>query len=171
MALNPNIPPTSIACKKTIVLSTVDQLANWAVITETYFVPGLIVVPANPPTNPAIFITVGINKKVLKLGTNPNGDEYYLKIHFPDSVNIDKIYITYCVKDINSQDGFRDYVSGVPSTFVDTLKVWIANGIVYVTPHTVSRSLKFTAYGTTTNIPANAVTFYASFTATFGLPK
>ena len=164
--LHPNLAPISIACKKTITLTTTDQLANWAVITEGYSVSG-------PSFAGSIILPIaGTNKKVVKLGLNPsNGEEYYLKIHFPDSVNLNKIYITYCVKSLTYQDGYMDYVNGVPSTFVDTLISWIANGVIYVTPSTVTRSLKFTAYGTTTNIPANAVTFYATFSATLGLPK
>ncbi len=161
----PNIPPTSISCKKTIILSTVDQLNNYAVITEGYTVSGPVCAGATP------IVIAGTNKTVIRLGVDVNSNEYFLKVHFPDSANTDKLYVTYCIKDFTAQDGYRDFVNGVPAAFVTTLQNWIANGVSYITPHLVSRSLRFTAYGATTNIPANAVTFYATFSATFGLPR
>lgn len=159
--INPNVDPTAISCKKTVVLRTTDQLSNWSTIPEAYNVH-------MPNIAGSIITTItGTNKKVIKLGT-VSGQDYYLKVHFPNIPNIDKVFVTYCVRDTTVQDGYLDYVNGVPADFITALRGWISSGYT-LTPafQTIVKKIKFTAYGITTNIPANAVTFYVAFTGTF----
>jgi len=63
----------------------------------------------------------GGERRFLAFGSSPYG----MKFHYPDGVNnLNKIYITMCVKDKNYTDGIRDYVTVVS-------KEWISAAIAY----------------------------------------
>lgn len=166
--LTPNTDPTNIAFKQTIILSTVDQNNNNAALAEGFIVSG----PSLPSVTP-IFLQNG-TKAVIALSTASGNGAPYLKIHFPTSTNVDKVYITYCVANSFMADGFYDYKTGVPTSYYNALRSWIntnpSTGQAYtnVIPVVRTRSLKFSAYGNATNKPANAVTFFASLQGTFG---
>ena len=68
-------------------------------------------------------------------------------------------------------DGFYDYKTGVPATYYNALRAWINKPPASILGGLVLREkkLKFSAYGTTTNKPANAITFYINFQGNFGI--
>jgi hypothetical protein len=164
-----NANSTSITFKKTIVLSTVDQNNNNSSVTEsTYTVSG----PVSQGVSP-IFIS-GTQKAVIPLTTATGNGAPYLKIHFPNSSSPNTMYITYCVANSFMMDGFYDYKTGVPASYFNALRTWIntnpVTGGQYLngTPILRGRTLKFSAYGSSTNKPANSVTFFVKFEGTYG---
>lgn len=159
----PNTPLSQIQRKQTITLSTLDENNNNAPISEGYDVSG--------PTGTGINVIpiVGTNKVVVQLT-----GAYYLKIHFPDSSNINTMYLTYAKADSTIADGYLDYVTGVPTAFVASLKTWIAavytGAISNTTAIQVVRTLNFSAFGSTTNKPGEAVSFSIKFQTSVGGP-
>lgn len=165
--LTPNTAPSSITFKQSVILSTTDQNNNNSPVIEGYAVTG----PTAPGVNP-IFIAGG-TKALIPLTTSTGNGAPYLKIHFPTSPTGNTLYLTYAVANSNMADGYYDYKTGVPSSYFNALRAWIntnpTTGLQYVNSTTTvrSRNLKFSAYGSNTNKPANAVTFYLKFQATF----
>lgn len=165
VVLTPNTLPQNMTFKETVILSTQDQNNNNAVISEGYVVSG----PASQGVSP-IFIAGG-TKCLIPLSTASGNGAPYLKIWFPGN-NSDKLYVTYCVANSFMSDGFYDYTTGVPATYFNALRTWIgtnpSTGQPYI-PNLIprTRNLKFSAYGASTNKPANSVTFYIKYTGTF----
>lgn len=166
--LNQNTSPTLITFKKTITLSTVDQNNNNAAIAESYVISG----PSSQGVTP---ITIANGTKAVIPLTNTTGNGApYLKIHFPAGTNTNKIYITYCVANQYMADGYYDYKTGVPASYMTALRNWIntnpSSGQLYntISSTTKTRTLKFIAYGASTNKTSNAVTFYVKFQGLFG---
>lgn len=161
--VTPNTPPASITFKQSVVLSTLDQNNNNAAVAEGYTVSGPVCQGVTP-----VFIA-GNTKVVIPLSTASGNGAPYLKIHFPTSPSGNTMYLTYCVANSQMADGFYDYKTGVPTTYFNALRSWI-NGVSTSTtsgPVLKTRSLKFSAYGNSTNNPANAVTFYINLQGTF----
>jgi hypothetical protein len=79
------------------------------------------------------------------------------------------MYLTYCVQNSSMADNFYDYTTGVPSSYLAALQAWVSALYpkTYIGP--TSRSLKFSTYGSSTNQPTNARTFYITFTGSIGL--
>lgn len=166
-----NTNPASITFKKSIVLSTVDQNNNNSTVTESsYVVSG----PASQGVTP-VYLN-GQQKAVIPLTTATGNGAPYLKIHFPNLLNPNTIYITYCVANSFMMDGYYDYKTGVPASYFNALRGWIntnpSTGQAFsnAIPVVRTRSLKFSSYGSSTNKPSNAVTFFIKFEGTFGAP-
>lgn len=162
-SLNQNTNPTAITVKQTISLSTLDENNSNAPINEGYIVSG----PSCAGVTP-IFIAGG-TKAVIPLSTSSGAGAPYLKIHFPTGGG-KNIYVTYCVANPYMADGYYDYKTGIPTSYSNALKDWInlvpstvGGGVILKT-----RILKFSAYGKSTNRPANSVTFYIKLQGTFG---
>lgn len=155
-------PPSSIVFKQSVVFSAVDQNNNNAPINEGFIVSG----PVSQGITP-IFISGGA-KAVIPLTTASGNGAPYLKIWFPNQIG-NALYLTYCVANSAAPDGYYDYKTGVPTTYFSALRAWIAGGssISSISTIIASRSLKFSAYGRTSNKPANATTFYIKFQGTF----
>lgn len=166
--LNANTSPSLITFKRTINLSTVDQNNNNAPVTEAYSISG----PSSQGISP-ILIANG-TKAVIPLSTTNGNGAPYLKIHFPTAANPNTIYVTYAVANQYMADGYYDYKTGVPTAYMTALRNWIntnpSTGQVYntVLPTVRTRNLKFIAYGTSTNKPANSVTINIKFQGLFG---
>ncbi len=163
ISLYPNTNPTAITFKQTISLSTLDQNNSNAPLNEGYIVSG----PACAGVTP-IFIAGG-TKAVIPLSTASGAGAPYLKIHFPTGSG-KNLYVTYCVANPYMADGYYDYKTGVPASYFSALKSWInlVPSLISGGPILKTRTLKFSAYGNSTNKPANSVTFYVNLQGTFG---
>lgn len=164
LSLQANTPPTNISFKQTITLSTLDQNNSNAPINEGYIVSG----PSCAGITP-MFIAGG-TKAVIPLSTASGNGAPYLKIHLP-TLNEKNIYLTYAVANSLMADGYYDYKTGVPTAYYNALRAWI-NLLPSPTrfstgPVLKTRVLKFSAYGNTTNKPANSVTFFFNLQGTF----
>lgn len=166
VALIPNTNPQNISFKSTVQLFTTDSNTN-ASITEGYVVSG----PTSPGVTP---VNLGGSKFAIPLTSSSSPGSPYLKIHFPTSQNgLNKVYVTYCVANQYMMDGFYDYTTGVPTSYMNALRAWINTNPQTGQPYTNgapvvrSRTLTFSDYGDTTNKPANSVTFYIVFQGTF----
>ncbi len=153
MPLTPNLPPTSLF-KKQVIFSTVDSNTGGA-IAEGYIVsnpssPGITVIPL-----------AGGTKAVVPISTSSGNGAPYLKFHFPNG-SANTLYVTFAVKNSSMVDGYYDYKTGIPSTYRTALKDWIIGNSTYVSG-LKTKSLKFTAYGSSTNKPQEATTFYINF--------
>lgn len=167
VALIANTDPQNITFKSVVQLSTVDQNNNNAPIIEGYIVSG----PSSPGTTP---LNLSGYKIIVPLTTSSSQGSPCLKIHLPTSTNgLNKVYVTYCVVNQYMIDGYYDYTTGVPATYMSALRNWINTNPQTGQPYTNNapilrtRSLKFTGYGDLTNKPANSVTFYINFQGTF----
>jgi len=166
----PNTAPSAIAFKQEIIFSTVDKNNNNAPLTEAFIVSG----PTSPGVTQINLGGGGGTKCVIPLTTTSGNGAPFLKVHFPTVGNI--MYVTFCVSNNLMQDGYYDYKTGVPASFVTALRAWIntnpATGQPYInsngTPIVRARNLKFIAYGAGTNKPGNAVTFFLKYQGTFG---
>lgn len=163
-----NTAPASITFKQSITLSTVDQNNNNSSVSEGYIVTG----PVSQGISPISI--AGGTKLVIPLTAASGNGAPYLKIHLPVTPNGNVLYLTYCVANSQMADGFYDYKTGVPTTYYNALRTWIntnpSNGGSYfnLNPTVRARNLKFSAYGISTNKPANSITFYIKFQGTFG---
>lgn len=116
-------------------------------------------------------LSVG-SKKVIPLTNNTGQGAHFLKFTFPEASEADAvldstIYVTFCKKDSNYTDGYRDYQTSLPQSFIDDLKTWIDNGRSPLQSSGVRyRKLTFTSYGRETLQPENAVTFEIRFSYT-----
>ena len=166
MATIPNINPytSALVFKKEIQFSTTDEISGQAII-EGYNVSG--------PFNSTITsITLAGGKKcVVPISSDTGSGAPYLKFHFPNGTSSDKIYLTFAVKNSQMADGYYDYKTGIPTAYRSKLKQFI---ISHLSPSaqmaangTKTKALRFTTYGSSTNKPAEAVTFYFTFSGLF----
>lgn len=166
MATTPNIDPytSALVFKKEIQFSTTDEISGQAII-EGYNVSG--------PFNSTITqITLAGGKKcVVPITSDTGSGAPYLKFHFPNGSSSDKIYLTFAVKNAQMADGYYDYKTGIPTAYRSKLKQFI---ISHLSPAaqmaangTKTKALRFTTYGSSTNKPAEAVTFYFTFSGLF----
>lgn len=93
----------------------------------------------------------------------------FLKFHFPNGTSGNKLYITFAVKNSRMADGYYDYKTGIPNTYRSKLKNFILAPQVNISNISgpKSKEIRFTVYGSSTNKPAEAVTFYVTFKAIF----
>lgn len=158
MALIGNSNPSTIFNKK-VKFFTLDTITNTNV-TEGYAVSN----PSNPGIT-AVPLTSG-NKVVVPLTTSTGSGSPYLKFHLP-TTTADTMYVTFCVKNSFMADGYYDYKTGIPSAYRTALKNWIVAGSLVIPVGVKQKALKFTVYGSSTNKPSEAVTFYVTFQGTF----
>lgn len=160
----PNINPYTSAqvFKKEVQFFTQDEITGQS-ITEGYNVNG----PSHSSITPIPL--AGGTKFVVPITTNTGAGAPYLKFHFPNGTSSNKMYVTFAVKNSRMADGYYDYTTGVPTTYRNQLKNFIllpqANISNVSGPR--EKAIRFTTYGSSTNKPAEAVTFYVKFTAVF----
>jgi hypothetical protein len=166
MATTPNIDPytSALVFKKEIKFSTTDEISG-QVITEGYNVSG--------PFNSTITsITLAGGKKcVVPITSDTGSGAPYLKFHFPNGTSSDKMYLTFAVKNSTMADGYYDYKTGIPTAYKNKLKQFIISHLSPMAQMTANgtktKALRFTTYGSSTNKPAEAVTFYFTFSGLF----
>lgn len=111
-------------------------------------------------------------KKVIPLTDNTGEGAHFLKLTFPNptettSIASSTLYITFCKKDATYTDGYKDYVTALPESYINDLKHWIDNGRSPLQSSQIRyRKLVFTAYGRHTLQPQNALTFEVRFNYT-----
>jgi len=166
-----NINPYTNAAifKKEVAFSTQDEITS-ASITEGYNVNG----PSHPTITPVAL--AGGTKFVVPLTTDTASGAPFLKFHLPNGTSSNKMYVTFAVKNSRMADGYYDYTTGIPALYKTNLKNFIVAGLngqplsynQFINlngPKT--KEIRFTAYGSSTNKPAEAVTFYITFKAVF----
>jgi hypothetical protein len=167
-----NINPYSNAAifKKEVSFSTQDEITGQS-ITEGYTVNG----PFH--TSITAIPLAGGTKFVVPLTSDTGSGAPFLKFHFPNGTDSNKMYVTFAVKNSRMADGYYDYTTGIPATYRTKLKSFIItgqNGQPIYTPLQLqnlsgprSKEIRFTTYGSSTNKPAEAVTFYVTIKAIF----
>jgi hypothetical protein len=154
-----NLNPSSIFHKK-VVFSTVDT-SSGNLVSEGYSVSN----PSSPGVN--VITLAGGTKAVVPLTTSTGEGSPYLKFHFPSGPSANTMYITFCVKSTPMDDGYYDYKTGIPDAYRTSIRNWIKGASSVTTSGVKSKSLKFTAYGTSTNKSQEAITFYVNFQGFF----
>jgi hypothetical protein len=161
-----NINPYNNAAifKKEVAFSTQDEITG-QIITEGYNVNG----PFH--TTITAIPLAGGKKFVVPLTTDTGAGAAFLKFHFPNETSSNKMYVTFAVKNSVMADGYYDYTTGIPAPYKDKLKNFIVAPTSGNQLNLISgpreKSIRFTTYGSSTNKPAEAVTFYIKFTAVF----
>ena len=161
-----NINPYSNAAifKKEIQFFTQDEITGQS-ITEGYNVNG----PFH--TTITAIPLVGGTKFVVPLTTDTGSGAAFLKFHFPNGTSSNKMYVTFAVKNSRMADGYYDYTTGIPESYRTKLKNFIVSPISAIQLFNVSgpreKAIRFTTYGSSTNKPAESVTFYVAFKAVF----
>lgn len=164
-------PYTSAAIfKKEVAFSTQDEITGQNII-EGYNVNG----PFH--TTITAIPLAGGTKFVVPLTSDAGSGSPFLKFHFPNGTSSNKMYVTFAVKNIRMADGYYDYRTGIPTTYKNQLKNFIIlgpGGQPIYTPNQIAnlngpktKEIRFTTYGSSTNKPAEAVTFYVTFKAIF----
>lgn len=167
-----NINPYSNAAifKKEVSFSTQDEITGQS-ITEGYNVNG----PFH--TSITAIPLAGGTKFVVPLTSDTGSGAPFLKFHFPNGTDSNKMYVTFAVKNSRMVDGYYDYTTGIPATYRTKLKSFIITGQNGQPLYTAlqlqnlsgprSKEIRFTTYGSSTNKPAEAVTFYVTIKAVF----
>ena len=166
-----NINPYTNAAifKKEVQFSTIDEITS-ASITEGYNVNG----PSHPTITPVAL--AGGTKFVVPLTTDTASGAPFLKFHLPNGTSSNKMYVTFAVKNSRMADGYYDYTTGIPSEYKTKLKNFIVAGLngqplsftqLANLNGPKTKEIRFTSYGSSTNKPAEAVTFYITFKAVF----
>lgn len=158
-------PYTSAAIfKKEVAFSTIDEITSQS-ITEGYNVNG----PFN--TTITAIPLAGGTKFVVPITTDTGMGSPFLKFHFPNGTSSNKMYVTFAVKNSRMADGYYDYTTGIPTTYKNQLKNFIVAPISAIQLFNISgpreKAIRFTVYGSSTNKPAESVTFYVKFKAVF----
>lgn len=164
-----NINPYTNAAifKKEVSFSTQDEITGQS-ITEGYNVNG----PFN--TTITAIPLAGGTKFVVPLTVDTGSGAPYLKFHFPNGTSSNKMYVTFAVKNSRMADGYYDYTTGIPTTYKTKLKNFIVSGVngqqnqnQFNINGPREKKIRFTTYGSSTNKPAESVTFYVTFKAVF----
>jgi hypothetical protein len=161
-----NINPYTNAAifKKEVSFSTQDEITGQS-ITEGYNVNG----PFN--TTITAIPLAGGTKFVVPLTTDTGSGAPFLKFHFPNGTSSNKMYVTFAVKNSRMADGYYDYTTGIPATYKTQLKNFIVSPISAIQLFNINgpreKKIRFTTYGSSTNKPAESVTFYVAFKAVF----
>ena len=150
---------------KEVTFFTQDEISSQNII-EGYNVNG----PFN--TTITAIPLAGGTKFVVPLtsdSTSPNAP--FLKFHFPNGTSGNKLYVTFAVKNTRMADGYYDYTTGIPNTYKSQLRNFIVAPINTVQLASLSgpreKEIRFTTYGSSTNKPAEAVTFKVTFKAIY----
>lgn len=160
-----NIDPYTSAqiFKKEVTFYTQDEITGQNLI-EGYNVNG----PFH--TSITAIPLVGGTKFVVPLTSDSTGNGApFLKFHFPNGTSSNKMYVTFAVKNSRMADGYYDYKTGIPDSYKTQLKNFIIAPQVNLATVNGPRSkqIRFTVYGSSTNKPAEAQTFYVTFKAVF----
>ena len=162
--INANTPPSAISFKQTVAFSTLDQNNSNAPFSEGYVVSGPVIAGVTPIS------IAGGTKCVIPLTTSTGNGQPFIKITFPSPSDPNHMYLTYCVAANNMADGYYDYKTGVPTSYMTALKNWI--NLAWPSSGAIStnklRSLRFSFYGNSTNKTYNTTTFVINFAGTFG---
>ena len=154
-----NAHPNNILNRKIRVYTSFDG----GIISEPHRVIGPIA------QNLTYTVLAGGDKIVIPLTENLGEGGHYIKLHppttFQSTQNEDStMYITFCKKNSNYQDGYQDYNTNLPTSYINSLKLWIDNG---QTPNTTgsarTRYLTFSAYGRESNQVENSRMFKLAF--------
>jgi hypothetical protein len=157
--LIPNPAPSTILHRK-IKVSTAYENST---ISEPHKIVGPLAQNINSTK------LAGGRKVVIPLTETLGEGGHFLKIHLPNTFGNDVIddstmYVTFCRKDNDYLDGYKDYEANVTPSFVSSIKLWIDNG---QTPNTTgearTRYLTFSAIGRETNQAENAIVFKTAF--------
>ena len=136
---------------------------NNGIISEPHIVVGPIAQNLNATT------LAGGDKIVIPLTESLGEGGHFLKLHppttFETAQNEDStLYITFCKKNSNYVDGYQDFITNLPSAYINSLKLWVDNG---QTPNTTgtarTRYLTFSAYGRESNQVENSRMFKVAF--------
>jgi hypothetical protein len=161
-----NINPYTNAAifKKEVQFFTQDEITGQS-ITEGYNVNG----PFH--TTITAIPLAGGTKFVVPITTDTGSGAPFLKFHFPNGTSSNKMYVTFAVKNSRMADGYYDYTTGIPTTYKNQLKNFIVAPISAIQLFNISgpreKKIRFTTYGSSTNKPAESVTFYVAFKAVF----
>lgn len=159
-----NSNPATIFHKE-ITFFTQDEITGQSII-EGYNVNG----PFNT-TITAIPLAGGTKYVVPLTSDSTTAGAPFLKFHLPNGTSGNKMYVTFAVKNSRMADGYYDYKTGIPSTYRTLLKKFIVLPISVVQFSALNgpreKAIRFTTYGSSTNKPAEAVTFYVTFRAVF----
>lgn len=162
---NENPYTSSQVFKKEVAFSTQDEISGQNIL-EGYNVNG--------PVNSTITVIplAGGSKFVVPLtsdSTSPGAP--FLKFHFPNGTSSNKMYVTFAVKNARMADGYYDYRTGIPTTYRNQLRNFIIAGLPFTQIATLNghreKAIRFTSYGSSTNKPAEAVTFFITFKALY----
>lgn len=162
-----NINPYTSAqvFKKEVTFYTQDEISGQSIL-EGYNVNG----PFHTSIT-AIPLAGGTKFVVPLTSDSTSSGSPFLKFHFPNGTSNNKMYVTFAVKNSRMADGYYDYTTGVPSTYKTQLKNFIVAGLPFSQIATLNgpreKQIRFTTYGSSTNKPAEAVTFYVTFRAVF----
>lgn len=157
--LIPNAHPNNILNRRIRIYTSYDG----GIISEPHRVIGPIA------QNLTYTVLAGGDKIVIPLTENLGEGGHFLKLHppttFQSTQNEDStMYITFCKKNSNYEDGYQDYNTNLPTSFINSLKMWIDNG---QTPNTTgsarTRYLTFSAYGRESNQVENSRMFKVAF--------
>ena len=157
--LTPNAQPNNILNRKIRVYTGYDN----GIISEPHIVIGPLAQNLNATT------LAGGDKIVIPLTESLGEGGHFLKLHppttFQNTENEDStLYVTFCKKNSNYVDGYQDYITNLPTAYINSLKLWIDNG---QTPNTTgtarTRNLTFSAYGRESNQVENSRMFKVAF--------
>ena len=123
--LIPNLNP---AVTQMLSRSINFQTLDLSTTPNTYISEGYLVVPKFAVT--AVSGGISITKKFVLLFGNTG---YGLKFALPQ-VNDNTMYITYCFKNSQYEDGYQDYVTTVDAAYVSSFVTWAQNYQVPVVP-------------------------------------
>ena len=157
--LTPNALPNNILNRKIRVYTGYDN----GIISEPHVVIGPMAQNLNATT------LSGGDKIVIPLTENLGEGWHFLKLHPPTTFQATQnedstLYVTFCKKNSNYVDGYQDYITNLPTAYINSLKLWIDNG---QTPNTTgtarTRFLTFSAYGRESNQVENSRMFKIAF--------
>jgi hypothetical protein len=106
---------------------------------------------------------------VVPLSTNINNGAPYLKFHLPQN-DESVMYVTFCIRHTGMNDGYYDYVNGIPDAYRSALRTWIKDDRVtnINATTTLTKTLTFNVKGIDTNVVSATIPFTVTFSATFG---
>jgi hypothetical protein len=83
---------------------------------------------------------IGGDVRYFQFGTS----NYGVKFHLPYGTNLNKMYITYCVKDSNYAGGHKDYVTSLEQAWIDAALAYCKKVPTNTDPTSVSVTRSFT---------------------------
>lgn len=162
---NENPYTSATVFKKEVVFFTQDEISGQSIL-EGYNVNG----PVNS-TITAIPLPGGTKFVVPITSDSTSTGAPFLKFHFPNGTSNNRMYVTFAVKNSMMADGYYDYKTGIPNTYRSQLRNFIVSPISGAQFLALNgpkiKEIRFTAYGSSTNKPAEAVTFYITFKALY----
>jgi len=158
---NPKPESSAILIKQIIALETVDSTSGGAVINEAQFNLSLTTGGLNE-------VTVD-NNIYVPLEKNNTGEGSHWITFVTPIPGRNSLIVIYSIKDSTYKGGYFWIQKALPQTYLDNFKLWL-NG--FATLPTLSRQvtkyIKFTFYGTTTNLSTQSTTLSIKLTGTVG---